>query len=97
VPAHLRKVVDVDRVVRRVAAIAAVGAVLELDRDVDALRLGLPRPADTDPDAVAPAVAVSVERRLDVHGLLDRVRQRELRLGHAVLELELGRRCLRAR
>jgi hypothetical protein len=61
------------------------------DRVVDALRLGLPRPADADP-----AVAVGVERRLDVHGLLDRVRERELRLSDAALELEPGRRCLRA-
>jgi hypothetical protein len=69
--------------------------VLEDHRHVDAiggLRLG--RPADADPDAVAGAVAVGVERGLDEDDLLDRIREVELGLCDAVLDLQPRRRLL---
>ena len=74
--------------VDRIAEVAAVGAVLEHDRHLDALALGLARAADADADAVAGAVVIGVERRLDEDDLLDRVGEGELRLCRAVLDLE---------
>jgi hypothetical protein len=81
-------------VVRQAAEVAAVGAVLEDDRDLDPLGGGLPGPADADPDAVLAAVAVAVDLGFDEDGLLDRVLEREHRLGNAVLHVEPRRRSL---
>ena len=93
----LRHPVDVDRVVDRRPEVAAVRAVLEHDRNLVAVLLRLARAADADADAVLDPVAVGVEAGLDEHGLLDRVREDELRLRHAVLDLEPLGRLLRGR
>jgi hypothetical protein len=67
--------------------------VLEDDGDLDAraLGLGLAGAADADADAVEFSVPVAVDLGLDEDGLLDRVVEREHRLGHPALQVEPGR------
>jgi hypothetical protein len=88
----LREHVEVDVVVLSRPEVTAVRAVLEHDRHLEPLSLGLCGTADLNPHPVALPVAVAVELCLDEDDLLDRLREVELRLGLAVLDLEPRRR-----